>query len=535
MRASGGQISEASARGAWVSVGAPILALMLVIIAFAVAAFAGFARQQDEAFAHSSERLVAGSVEARQKALAALLVDYANWDEAYANISGAWNPVWVRETINSNVVDAMFIIGANGQVRHAWLNASMPALPGLQAAAIDAVAAIPNLQTLARAPLARETAAASNTGADGRWIIVAAAPVTVADNTARIRRAGNRGHDFIVAVDVVAPDELAAIGRSYDLGAVSFSAAGEDFKSLVHLPLHAANGATIGALQWPHARPGAAAFQRQIWLVVFGLLAIGALTLLIAWRLVTRQIEASAHARAAMEASQDKSEFLARVTSELRTPLNAVIGYAELIQEEASSPVARDDAQRIIAAARELSCMLSDILDQSRIDAGGVCLKLEVVPVAGMLAEVQGLMHPVARAAGVEVVVSQEAVAAYAYADHARLRQCLMNLVGNAVKFSPRGAVVRLRAALRDNRIVIEVSDNGLGIAPDELPVIFRPFGQANAAIGAVYGGAGLGLSIAHALARQMGGDISVISTHAEGSVFYLSVPTASARALSAA
>ncbi|HRO04418.1 MAG TPA: hypothetical protein PLS69_12520, partial [Terricaulis sp.] len=77
MRASGGQISEASARGAWVSVGAPILALMLVIVVSAVAAFAGFARQQDEAFAHSSERLVAGSIEARQKALAALLVDYA--------------------------------------------------------------------------------------------------------------------------------------------------------------------------------------------------------------------------------------------------------------------------------------------------------------------------------------------------------------------------------------------------------------------------------------------------------------------------
>ena len=141
------------------------------------------------------------------------------------------------------------------------------------------------------------------------------------------------------------------------------------------------------------------------------------LTILIARRLVSRQIEAITSAKAALEASHDKSEFLARVTSELRTPLNAVIGYAELIQEEAVSQMARDDAQRIIVAARELSTMLSDIIDQSRIDVGKVNLKLEVVPIAGILAEVQGLMHPVASAAGVDITISQEATAAYACAD----------------------------------------------------------------------------------------------------------------------
>jgi signal transduction histidine kinase len=216
-----------------------------------------------------------------------------------------------------------------------------------------------------------------------------------------------------------------------------------------------------------------------------------------------------------------------------------VIGYAELIQEDTDSPAANEDAQCIIDAARQLGVMLNDIIDQSRIDAGHMQLKPEVLPVAGMLAEIQGLMHPIARAAGVDVTISQEAVACYAYADHARLRQCLLNIVGNAVKFSQRGAAVRLRARLAREAerdvIVLEVRDTGIGIRAEEMPVIFRPFGQANGAIGAVYGGTGLGLSISRALARDMGGDISVVSAPGEGTTFYLRVPAATARALSAA
>lgn len=535
MRALGGQVSNASARGAWVSVGAPILGLVVVIIAFAVAAFAGFARQHDRAFAESSQRLADGAVHARGESLAAMLIEYANWDAAFANISAHWNAAWVRENIYSSVADAMFVFRADGEVRFAWFNRGVADQAEVEAAAIEAASAIPRLAALARARGPSDTAAVTHAKIHGRWAAIAVAPVTVENDTARIRRAGEGGHDFIVAVDLVNADELAGMGRTFDLQGLAFAPAETEHAANVSMSLRAADDTPVGVLEWRHARPGAAAFARQIWLVVLGLLGVGVLTALIARRLVAAHIEASAKARAALEASQDKSEFLARVTSELRTPLNAVIGYAELIQEEAATPVARDDAQRIISAARELSGMLSDILDQSRIDGGAVRLKLEVVPVAGMLAEVQGLMHPVARAAGIEVIVSQEAVAVYAYADHARLRQCLMNLVGNAVKFSQRGGVVRLRAGLRHDRIVIEVSDSGLGIAPEEMPVIFRPFGQANAAIGAVYGGAGLGLSIAHALAREMGGDISVISTQGEGSVFYLSVPTASARALTAA
>jgi signal transduction histidine kinase len=534
------QFGDESARHAWISVGAPILGLVLVIIALAVSSFAGFARQHDRAFVESTQRLAASAMEGRGASMANLVVDFANWDASVENISDRWDDAWVNGNIYSSIADAMLILRSDGSVRYAWFSDKLgDATSGVQQETINRVVTIPHLRRLARAATPADSAGRTYAMENGRILVIAVAPVTVEDNAARLAAPPGASYDYIAAVDVIEVDELAAFGRALNLQDFAFSAPGETPAGVVSVPVLTAGQETIGRLHWRHTHPGAASFQRQIWPVILSLLGVGAMTMLIARTLVSHQIEAHSSAKAAREASLEKSELLARVSTELRTPLNAVIGYAEIIQEEAASPASRDDAQRIIEAARELSNMLGDIIDQSRIDAGSMRLKPEVVPVAGLLAEVQGLMHPVAQAAGIEVEVTQEATAAYAYADYARLRQCLMKIVGNAVKFSPRGGVVRMRARLvrEDTRqfIVIAVSDSGIGIAADAAAKIFRPFGQANPAIGAVYGGAGLGLSIARALARDMGGDLSVVSEEGEGATFYLQTPAASARALSAA
>lgn len=531
---------DENARRAWISVGAPILGLVVVIIVLAVSVFAGFARQHDRVYAESTQRLFVSALNGRSAGLATMTVDFAHWDAAVANISVAWNQSWVNDNIYSNVADAMFVFRADGTVRYAWFSESVTEWEAdIQSASIQAAIAIPTLRRLARAPVPGETSAYTYAMLDGRLLAVAVAPVTPENNTRRTGEVRVVGHDYIAAVDVLEPQELAAIGVALELEKLTLAPFSGASRGVVRLPVVAANGDLAAVLQWRHTHPGSAAFLRQIWPVVLALLVIGALTLLMARHLAVRQIEALAGVKAARDASRERSEFLGRVSAELRTPLVAVIGYAELIQEEAASPAARADAQRIIGAARALSVMLCDIIDQSRIDADAISMKREVVPVAGLLAEVQGIIHPVASAVGVQVNVSHDAIAAYAYADHTRLRQCLTNIVGNAVKFSRRAGAVHLRARLTQEDgcdwIVIEVSDSGLGIAAEEIPGIFRPFGQANAAIGAVYGGAGLGLSIARALARAMGGDISAVSASGEGSCFYLRVPAATARALSAA
>jgi signal transduction histidine kinase len=167
-----------------------------------------------------------------------------------------------------------------------------------------------------------------------------------------------------------------------------------------------------------------------------------------------------------------------------------------------------------------------------------ITVKREVLPVAGMVAEVQGLMLPSARTAGVILSVQPSAAASYVVADHVRLRQCLLNLIGNAIKFAPRGNVTiktRLEEREGGDMVVFEIVDDGIGVAASEQDKLFEPFSQANVQIGEIYGGAGLGLSIARDLARAMGGDITVQSELGAGAAFSLLVPVASPRALKVA
>jgi signal transduction histidine kinase len=233
-----------------------------------------------------------------------------------------------------------------------------------------------------------------------------------------------------------------------------------------------------------------------------------------------------------------RTEFLAKVGHGLRTPLNGIIGYAEIIQEETDSPAAHADAERIVSAARHLNQLLIDILDQSRLHAGTTVIKSEVLAVAGMVAEVQGVMRAAARTAGVNLTAQTSAAANYVVADHARLRQSLLNLIGNAIKFARRGNVAiktRLEQRPAGDFVVFDIVDDGIGIAKSDQDNLFKPFSQANAQIGEVYGGAGLGLSIARDLARAMGGDVTVTSELGQGATFSLSVPVASPKALKAA
>jgi signal transduction histidine kinase len=246
---------------------------------------------------------------------------------------------------------------------------------------------------------------------------------------------------------------------------------------------------------------------------------------------VLRQVTSAARARAALESSRHKSEFISMMSHELRTPLNAIIGYAELIQEEgAHQPqyqAVRDDAECILVAARHLHHLFNDVLDQSRIDAGHLRLRRERVLVSELLADIEDLLAPMARANGNTLTLAAEHPAMSLVADHQRVRQCLLNLVGNALKFTKNGAVsLRARHAVRDGVqcVTFDVVDTGIGISRESTVDVFEPFTQAEA-IQLTYGGAGLGLSISRKLARAMGGDISFVSEAGKGSCFSLNLP----------
>ncbi|MEZ4237414.1 MAG: ATP-binding protein [Myxococcota bacterium] len=218
---------------------------------------------------------------------------------------------------------------------------------------------------------------------------------------------------------------------------------------------------------------------------------------------------------AALAANRAKSTFLANMSHELRTPLNAIIGYCELVLEDLPD---RDELVQVQKASHHLLSLLSDLLDLSKIEAGRIELAMRPVPVDQLLVEVSETVAPLARAKGLALRQAPPTVTLAAWADAARLRQVLLNLVGNAVKYTERGSV-DVTAGLDAGRGPwIEIRDTGIGIPADRMESIFEPFVRVDDHSTAP--GTGLGLAISARLCRMMGGEVTVVSELGVGSTF---------------
>ncbi|BDI29699.1 hypothetical protein CCAX7_17500 [Capsulimonas corticalis] len=227
----------------------------------------------------------------------------------------------------------------------------------------------------------------------------------------------------------------------------------------------------------------------------------------------------------ALEASRIKAEFVANISHEIRTPINAIIGMAALLLDTPMTPEQIDYARTIETSSEELLTMVNSVLDFSHIDANQVPLESETFHLQALLDDVSSVFEPQAREKGVEFscAAAPETIRELTGAPR-RLRQILVNLLSNAVKFTERGAIA-VEAALAYEtaaqvRLRISVTDTGIGIDPVRQTAIFEDFTQANGARTRPHGGAGLGLTVAHRLARMMGGAVYVQSVPGEGSVF---------------
>ncbi len=234
--------------------------------------------------------------------------------------------------------------------------------------------------------------------------------------------------------------------------------------------------------------------------------------------------------RAAQEAARAKSEFLAVMSHEIRTPMTGVLGMTDLLMQGPLPEKQRDYVARIRASGRHLLSLINDILDFSRIEAGKIELEAIDFGIAEVLAQVRSLLTPLAVERGLELhFEADDHSAPRIRGDPTRLRQVLINLVGNGIKFTRRGsvtvAVSHRTIADRRERFHFEVRDTGIGIPEEKRKMLFDPFSQADSSTTRRYGGSGLGLAISRRLVEAMEGEIGVDSIEGVGSRFWFEIP----------
>jgi len=232
------------------------------------------------------------------------------------------------------------------------------------------------------------------------------------------------------------------------------------------------------------------------------------------------------------QASAAKSQFLANVSHELRTPLNAVMGYTHLLLEGVSGelqPAQLDKLNRIDANARHLLAVINDLLDISRIESGKMPMQIEQVRLPELIDEVMAEVEPLI--AGTRLAVLRELAPELPeiLTDRQKVKQIVMNLLSNALKFTPEGSVsIRLELVPSSDEILIAVTDTGIGVAEENQKTIFEAFEQANSSYARRQGGTGLGLSICRRLAQLLEGRITLVSGLGKGSTFTLFLPSKS-------
>jgi signal transduction histidine kinase/CheY-like chemotaxis protein len=343
-----------------------------------------------------------------------------------------------------------------------------------------------------------------------RWIV---APVRALTNAADAIRSG----DLTAAVAVSSVDELGHLGSTFNTMVGSLRTARDELEDKVRTRTEALKVANDGLeIRNEELRLQAEELvvQRQ--------------------ELQAQHEDLEVKNREVQRADKLKSEFLANMSHELRTPLNAIIGFSELLLEDARESLSPDHLRfvaDVLASGRHLLALINDILDLAKIEAGRVELQLEAVMPADAIAEAFTIVRPQAQQKQIELRTKEPLASTAVLADRGKLRQILLNLFSNAIKFSPERSTIEVGADGVLDGVCFRVRDQGPGMDDALRARLFQPFVQGDSTLVKKHQGTGLGLAISKKLIEQHGGTIEVVSDHGVGSCFSFAIPSAASAA----
>jgi two-component system, cell cycle sensor histidine kinase PleC len=485
----------------------------------------------------NGERLLLGSVvKSEQNTMEKETADFSAWTEFYNYLNGARDAEWEQINLGPYLtstfdLDAVVIVSRSGQLRYGYLKRD----------AYRTLALSTNMATLRRLAnlaFARERVDAVDTRSG--LVALAGIPAAVAISTIRDSSLKQRSNFALINIRELSPQYLQSVGRDFGLQQVTAEITGSN-----GIAVSDPDGtASRVRLNWQPARPGGALFSRVAPLALaigtMSALALIGLTFLWTrlWRLIRErearllrvELESSnVRAKAAEETSRSKSEFIANMSHELRTPLNAIIGFSELIAARTWGAIGAQKYDEYIGHIRDsgqhLLRVVDAILHISRIDAGKFEPEMEPVPVHDVVNEAVGMLDVIAKKRAISIEVQIRPENDLVLTDRQGLCQILINLLANAVKFSPYGSVVTLSSVNAEDRYELRVTDQGCGIPAKLIPSLGELFVQAEGAYQRKFQGTGLGLSICFKLARAMSAELTIESEEGRGTSVTVRMP----------
>ena len=543
-----GQTSLRATRGDIVRLSLIALALML---ACSVALIAYTWRELDRAEARQETELVQHKIRRNLIRLQQETTATAQWDEAYQETLDGVDLVWADRSLGAYLHssfehDLTLVFGADGVLDYvAREGRRVPT--GQEQELVVAIGPTVGLvqaeelrrrltmktqrRSVSNAPVRRTVTIAAN----GQVYLLGVASITPSDS----QPTGHRPAAVLVTGWMVDRDFLTQVQEDIGVSELRLQlgrAAPENGRGKA--ALHDPAGRSVGYLTWTFERPGVEALRDIGQPILLAFVLLGVIWFALGLRvrrllihlgaqdLILRQnvIELTEARDLAQAASRAKSEFIANISHEIRTPLNGILGMTQILERDQLTETQRARVGIIMQSGQALLTVVNDVLDMSKIEAGKVGINVASFDLAQLVAEVCQTYATVAGAKDLALTWAVDEVVGDWLGDADRIRQILLNLVSNAVKFTDVGGVV-VHAHVTAGGIAIAVRDDGIGIPIGKLPELFDKFSQVDGSATRRFAGAGLGLAISLRLARLMEGDIAAHSVEGQGSVFTLDLP----------